>query len=60
VTLQEHERIFAALDERNGENAADAMVRHLDAVNSELEVLAKSRPEIFADRELWEAKPKRT
>ncbi len=60
VTLQEHERIFAALEERNGGKAAEAMVRHLDAVNSELEVLAKSRPEIFADRELWEAKPKRT
>jgi DNA-binding GntR family transcriptional regulator len=59
LTLKEHERIFAALEARDGEGAAKAMVKHLDAVNRELEALAKKRPEIFADRARWQGKSKR-
>jgi DNA-binding GntR family transcriptional regulator len=59
VTLQEHERILAALESGNGEKAAEAMIRHLNAVNRELEALAKKRPEIFADRAQWNSKAKR-
>jgi DNA-binding GntR family transcriptional regulator len=53
LTLKEHERILAALEARDGERAARAMVRHIDAVNRELKTLAKKQPEIFADRKLW-------
>lgn len=59
VTLQEHERIVAALQARNGERAAVAMIRHLDVVNRELQALARKQPEIFADRGQWEGKAKR-
>ena len=56
LTLEEHERILAALEARDGERAAEAMVRHLNAVNRELERLARKRPEIFADREAWKGR----
>lgn len=59
VTLQEHERILAALKSGDGEKAAEAMIRHLDAVNRELEGLARKRPQIFADRDQWTSKAKR-
>jgi GntR family transcriptional regulator, rspAB operon transcriptional repressor len=59
LTLKEHERIFAALEARDGERAAKAMIRHLDAVNRELEALAKKQPQIFADRARWLGKRKR-
>jgi DNA-binding GntR family transcriptional regulator len=52
-TLEEHERILAALAARDADGAAEAMVRHLNAVNRELESLARKRPEIFADRGEW-------
>jgi DNA-binding GntR family transcriptional regulator len=55
-TLEEHERIVAALAARDGEGAAEAMVRHLNAVNRELESLARKRPEIFADRGAWKGR----
>ncbi len=56
LTLDEHERILAALEARDGERAAEAMVRHLNAVNRELESLARKRPEIFADRGQWKGR----
>jgi DNA-binding GntR family transcriptional regulator len=56
LTLKEHERILAGLEARDGERAAEAMMRHLDAVNRELKALAKKRPEIFADRSQWKNK----
>jgi len=59
VTLQEHARILTALESGNGEKAAESMIRHLNAVNRELEALAKKRPEIFADRDQWNSKAKR-
>jgi GntR family transcriptional regulator, rspAB operon transcriptional repressor len=55
-TLEEHERILAALAARDGDGAAGAMVRHLNAVNRDLESLAKKRPEIFADRGEWKGR----
>lgn len=55
-TLEEHERIVAALAARDGDGAAEAMVRHLNAVNRELESLARKRPEIFADRGEWKGR----
>jgi DNA-binding GntR family transcriptional regulator len=56
LTLKEHERILAGLEARDGERAARAMIRHLDAVNRELKALAKKQPEIFADRNQWKKK----
>jgi DNA-binding GntR family transcriptional regulator len=58
LTLREHERILAALEAGDGERAAKAMTRHLDAVDGELQALAKSRPAIFADREEWVSRRK--
>lgn len=48
-TLAEHEAVVAALEARDGEAAARAMHRHLDAVLGELESFAQDRPELFAD-----------
>jgi GntR family transcriptional regulator, rspAB operon transcriptional repressor len=48
-TLAEHERIVEAFERRDAELASTAMVGHLDAVMAELEVLARDRPELFAD-----------
>jgi DNA-binding GntR family transcriptional regulator len=56
LTLKEHERILKALEARDGEAAAEAMVRHLNAVNRELEALSTKQPDIFADREKWQGK----
>ena len=41
--------VVAALEARDGEAAARAMHRHLDAVLGELESFAQDRPELFAD-----------
>jgi DNA-binding GntR family transcriptional regulator len=49
LTLGEHEAVVAALAARDGEAAAKAMHRHLDAVLDELESFAHERPELFAD-----------
>ncbi len=48
-TLAEHQRIVEALERRDAAAAGIAMVAHLDAVMSELEVLARDHPELFAD-----------
>jgi DNA-binding GntR family transcriptional regulator len=48
-TLAEHEAVVAALEARDGDGAAKAMHRHLDAVLDELESFAQDRPELFAD-----------
>lgn len=50
-TLTEHERIFASIEAANGDEAAKAMRAHLDAVMRELDALAITRPDIFADLE---------
>jgi DNA-binding GntR family transcriptional regulator len=49
LTLAEHEAVVTALEARDGERAAEAMHRHLDAVLAELESFARERPELFAD-----------
>jgi DNA-binding GntR family transcriptional regulator len=49
LTLGEHEAVVAALEARDGDAAANAMHRHLDAVLEELESFAHERPELFAD-----------
>jgi DNA-binding GntR family transcriptional regulator len=49
LTLLEHRAIVSAIGKRDGEEAADAMGRHLDAVLNELETLAKESPKLFAD-----------
>ena len=41
LTLAEHEAVVAALEARDGEAAASAMHRHLDAVLAELESFAQ-------------------
>lgn len=45
-TYAEHEQIFAALSARQPEAAAIAMSNHLDVVMAELEIFAKSHPDI--------------
>lgn len=50
-TLIEHERIFASLEAGNSDEAAEAMRAHLNAVMRELDALAITRPDIFADLE---------
>jgi DNA-binding GntR family transcriptional regulator len=50
-TLIEHERIFASLEAGNADEAAEAMRAHLNAVMRELDALAITRPDIFADLE---------
>jgi GntR family transcriptional regulator, rspAB operon transcriptional repressor len=59
LTLREHQRILEALETGNGETAAEEMIRHLDAVNRELEARARAQPEIFADRDQWNSPKKR-
>jgi len=49
LTLSEHETIAEAFAAHDGEAAARAMYRHLDAVMAELEAFARERPELFAD-----------
>lgn len=49
LTLAEHQTIVAALTAQDGEAAARAMHRHLDAVMAELESFARATPELFAD-----------
>jgi DNA-binding GntR family transcriptional regulator len=48
-TLAEHERIVEALERHDAVAAGTAMLAHLDAVMTELEMLAMNRPELFAD-----------
>jgi len=45
-TYAEHERIFAALDQRQPAEAAEAMRDHLDLVMAELEDFAKAHPNL--------------
>lgn len=49
LTLAEHRIIVHALEARDGEAAARAMYKHLDAVMAELESFAREKPELFAD-----------
>ena len=49
LTLVEHRAVVAALESHDGEAAATAMYRHLDAVLAELESFAREKPELFAD-----------
>lgn len=46
-TLAEHERIVAALAKRNPEDAAAAMVQHLETVMTELQHFLSTHPEAF-------------
>lgn len=48
-TVAEHERILAALEERDGSQAARAMGDHLDQVMKELLSFARREPELFTD-----------
>jgi GntR family transcriptional regulator, rspAB operon transcriptional repressor len=48
-TLDEHRIIVEALDRRDTAAAVKAMEAHLGAVLTELESLARQRPELFAD-----------
>jgi GntR family transcriptional regulator, rspAB operon transcriptional repressor len=50
-TLIEHERIFERLQAADAEAAAEAMRAHLNAVMRELDALAITHPDIFADLE---------
>lgn len=45
-TYAEHEKIFAAISARQPEAAAIAMNNHLDEVMAELEIFAKTHPEL--------------
>lgn len=49
LTLAEHNAIVHSIAARDGDGAAQAMHRHLDAVLAELECFAQDRPELFAD-----------
>lgn len=49
LTLAEHQAIVSALAAHDGDAAADAMHRHLDAVMAELESFARVMPDLFAD-----------
>jgi DNA-binding GntR family transcriptional regulator len=49
LTLEEHRAIVGAIAAQDGDAAAEAMSRHLDAVLAELETFATERPELFAD-----------
>ena len=49
ATRNEHERIVAALENANGEQAANAMRAHLDAVMARLMNLAEKQPQLFTD-----------
>jgi GntR family transcriptional regulator, rspAB operon transcriptional repressor len=49
ATLYEHERIAEALEKRDTAAAVKAVDAHLGAVMTELESLAREKPELFAD-----------
>ena len=49
ATRNEHERIVVALENANGEEAANAMRAHLDAVMVRLMNLAEKQPQLFTD-----------
>jgi DNA-binding GntR family transcriptional regulator len=48
-TLEEHERIFAAIEDRDPEAAGHAMHSHLDEVVAELRRFASERPDLFEE-----------
>jgi DNA-binding GntR family transcriptional regulator len=48
-TLEEHVRIFEAIEERDAEAAAHAMHCHLDEVVAELRRFASERPDLFEE-----------
>ena len=48
-TVEEHERIIAALEQRDAAQAASAMADHLDQVMKELMSFARREPELFTD-----------
>lgn len=52
-TIEEHGRIFEALDRRDSVRAARAMGDHLDAVMKELMSFARREPELFTDWQDW-------
>ena len=52
-TVAEHERIVAALEHRDGAEAARAMGDHLDQVMKELMSFARREPELFTDWQDW-------
>lgn len=52
-TVAEHERIVAALEQRDGAEAARAMADHLDQVMKELMSFARREPELFTDWQDW-------
>jgi DNA-binding GntR family transcriptional regulator len=52
-TVAEHERIVAALEQRDGIAAALAMDEHLDQVMRELISFARREPELFTDWQDW-------
>jgi DNA-binding GntR family transcriptional regulator len=52
-TVAEHERIVAALERRDGAEAARAMADHLDQVMKELMSFARREPELFTDWQDW-------
>lgn len=54
-TIEEHGRIVAALEQRDNMRAALAMGDHLDQVMKELMSFARREPELFTDRQDWEA-----
>jgi GntR family transcriptional regulator, rspAB operon transcriptional repressor len=49
LTLAEHRAIVAAVEARDGDEAAKAMNDHLEAVLAELEGFARDNAELFAD-----------
>jgi DNA-binding GntR family transcriptional regulator len=52
-TVEEHERIVAALERSDGAGAALAMGDHLDRVMTELMSFARREPELFTDWQDW-------
>ncbi|MGE0240170.1 MAG: GntR family transcriptional regulator [Parvibaculaceae bacterium] len=52
-TVAEHERVVAALEQRDGTLAALAMGDHLDQVMTELMSFARREPELFTDWQDW-------
>jgi DNA-binding GntR family transcriptional regulator len=52
-TVKEHERIVAALENRDGALAAHAMGDHLDQVMTELTSFARREPKLFTDWQDW-------
>lgn len=52
-TMEEHESIVAAIERRDGTQAAQAMADHLDQVMKELMSFARREPELFTDWQDW-------